>query len=108
MSCLFCRIIRKELGSEVAYEDEDTLAFKDIHPRAPVHLLLVPKVHFNSLKDDKAEEAAKELMAVAKKIAQERNLAGYKLVFNVGREAGQTIEHLHLHLLSGGPSELTI
>jgi histidine triad (HIT) family protein len=106
--CLFCKIINRELSGEIVYEDDRVLAFGDIHPRAPIHLLLVPKSHLTSIQDDGSEDVAKELVLAAKHIAKEKDLSSYKLVFNVGREAGQTVNHLHLHLLSGGPSELTI
>lgn len=105
MDCLFCKFIKKELPSEVVYEDDKILAFKDIHPQAPSHFLIVPKKHIPSV--DHVELQDKELMGelilAAQKIAKEKNLRGYKLVINVGRDAGQIIDHLHLHLLSREP-----
>lgn len=101
--CIFCKITRKEVGAEIVYEDEAVVAFTDIHPKAPLHLLVVPKQHIQSiahLEADHSEVIAK-LIYTAKHIAAERGLAGYKLVFNVGREGGQMIDHLHLHLLGG-------
>ncbi|MDO8424360.1 MAG: histidine triad nucleotide-binding protein, partial [bacterium] len=95
--CLFCKIVKKELDSAVIYEDNDFLAFQDINPIAPVHLLIVPKKHIPSV--DYLQERDKELVGglflVAKKIAREKNLnkTGYRLVFNVGPDAGQTVEH---------------
>lgn len=106
--CIFCKIIKGELPADIVYRDEKVVVFQDIHPRAPVHFLLVPREHLESIKDEHSEDYAQELIKVAKNIAQDKNLSAYKLVFNVGREAGQTVNHLHLHLLALGPSELTI
>lgn len=108
MDCIFCKIINKELNSEIIDEDESIIVFKDIHPRAPVHFLIVPKEHLGSVKDEGAEDWARHLLVKAKVIAKTRGIDDYKLVFNVGKEAGQTVEHLHLHFLAGGPAELTI
>ncbi len=105
MDCLFCKIIKKELPSEIVYEDDKVLAFKDINPQAPVHFLIVPKKHIPSV--DHVEFQDKELMGdlilAAQKIAKEKKLSGYKLQINVGRSAGQVVDHLHLHLLSEKP-----
>ncbi len=103
MECLFCKIAKDEISSEVVYEDRDLKAFKDIHPKAPVHILVIPKIHIQSiahLEDDHNDVIAKLLYA-ARDIANTLGLKGYKLLFNVGREGGQVIDHLHLHLLSG-------
>lgn len=108
MECLFCKIINKELSSDIVYEDEKTIAFKDIHPKAPIHLLILPKKHIPSVnhleKEDK--KLMGELILVAQKIAKQKKLKGYKLIINVGQEGGQIIEHLHIHLLSGRPIQL--
>ncbi len=108
MDCLFCEIANKEKPAEIVYEDERFLAFNDINPRAPIHILIIPKKHIPSVAH--VEEEDKELMGalilVAQKIAREKGLKGYKLLFNVGREGGQIIDHIHLHLLSGQPIEL--
>ncbi len=102
MSCLFCDIVNKEKPADIVYEDKEIIAFKDINPKAPVHILIVPKKHIPSVKE--AEEEDKELLGklflVARKIAEERSLEGYKLAVNVGRKAGQLVDHLHVHLLS--------
>ncbi len=104
MSCLFCKIANKEVPADIVYEDERFLAFKDINPKAPVHILIIPKKHIPSV-DHLDESADKELMGemiiLARKIAKEKGLNGYKLVINVGRGGGQVIDHLHLHLLGG-------
>ncbi|MBI4101423.1 MAG: histidine triad nucleotide-binding protein [Candidatus Nealsonbacteria bacterium] len=105
MDCVFCKIAKKELPSNLIFEDEDFVAFRDINPIAPIHLLLIPRKHIPSV--DYLEESDKELMGklflVAKKVAGKEGLAksGYRLILNVGRDAGQTVEHLHLHLLGG-------
>ena len=106
MECVFCKIIKKELPSEIVYQNDKVLAFKDINPKAPVHFLIVPKVHIESIKSEGAEDIVRELILAAKEIAKEKEIEGYKLVFNVGREGGQIIEHLHLHFLAGKPIEL--
>ncbi len=103
MDCLFCNIASGAIPSETVFEDESVRVIKDIHPKAPVHLLVLPKVHVESiahLGDDHADMIAR-LIYAAKRVAREQGLRGYKLVFNVGREAGQVIDHLHLHILGG-------
>ncbi len=105
-NCLFCKIINKETPADIVYENEKVIAFKDISPKAPIHILIVPKKHITSLKEVKIKdkELLGELFLVAKKIAWDKNLKGYKLIVNVGRKAGQIVDHLHIHLLSGKPS----
>ena len=106
MPCLFCQIIKKEIPSEVVYEDDKVLGFKDINPEAPIHILFVPKKHVE-WKDDLAGEKD-DLLAVilaAKKVAREKNIfSACKLVFNIG-ETGE-IPHIHLHLLGGWENEI--
>jgi histidine triad (HIT) family protein len=102
--CIFCKIVKKEIPSEIIYEDENILSFKDINPVAPVHILIVPKKHIDSVNEIEEidKELAGELILVAKKIAKQLNVDnGYKLAFNVGKEGGQLIPHLHMHLVSG-------
>lgn len=101
MDCIFCKIIKKETASDIEYEDEKVMVFKDINPKAAVHLLIVPKVHIESIESRGAEHVAGDLVAVAKKIAERQRITGYKLLFNVGRQGGQLVEHLHLHFLAG-------
>lgn len=103
IDCLFCKIASKELPSEVVFEDEQILVFKDIYPRAPLHYLIIPKNHIESIASDNSEEIVKELIKVAKKIAVEQEIAGYKLVFNVGEK--QNVPHMHMHFLSGGDGD---
>ena len=103
MDCIFCKIINKEIPSDIVYENDKVIAFKDISPKAPVHILVVPKKHIASI--DRIEEKDKELMGdlilATKSIAREKGLKGYKLLINVGREGGQIVDHVHLHLISG-------
>lgn len=104
MDCLFCRIIRGEIPAKKVYEDKDTFVFEDIDPKAPTHVLIVPKEHFVDLKEAKPEDAEiiGKLHLVAAQIARDRQIEnGYRTVFNVGPGAGQSVFHLHLHLLGG-------
>lgn len=102
-SCIFCKIANKEIPAEALYENERVLAFKDIRPSAPVHILIIPKEHVQSIAhlEGNHKEIISELIFTAKNIAAKAGLKGYKLIFNVGREGGQVIDHLHLHLLGG-------
>jgi len=102
--CLFCKIARKEILSKIAYEDDEIFAFEDISPQAPTHILICPKKHFASLNDATAEEQSLlgKLQLAAAQIARERNLLeGYRTIINNGRGAGQSVFHLHVHLLGG-------
>jgi len=100
--CVFCKIINREIDSEIIFENDNIIAIKDINPKAPIHLLIIPKKHIKSVKElqDNDKELMGELILAAKNIGKEKNLEGYKLVFNVGRKAGQIIDHIHMHLLS--------
>ncbi|MCX6759872.1 MAG: HIT domain-containing protein [Candidatus Nealsonbacteria bacterium] len=108
MDCIFCKIANKEMAGEIIYENDKVVAFKDIYPKAAFHILIVPKKHIESV--DKLEENDKELVGemalAAKSIAKDNNVIGYKLVINVGRDGGQIVDHLHLHLLGGKLTEL--
>jgi histidine triad (HIT) family protein len=102
--CLFCRIGRKEIPPKFVYEDPEIFAFEDIHPQAPTHLLICPRKHMASLNDVEPADAALlgRLLLVAKQLAAERGISsGYRTIFNNGAGAGQTVDHLHLHLLGG-------
>jgi len=106
MDCLFCRIIRGEIPAKKVYEYKETFAFEDIDPQAPTHVLIIPKKHVVDLKEAKAEDAEiiGKLNLAAAKVARERKIEnGYRTVFNVGPGAGQSVFHLHLHLLGGRP-----
>ncbi|MGH9535511.1 MAG: histidine triad nucleotide-binding protein [Terriglobales bacterium] len=102
--CLFCRIVSGGLPAQKVYEDEQAVAFEDIQPRAPTHLLIVPKQHVAGLAEATPADAPLlgHLQLVAARLARERHLAGgYRTVLNVGPDAGQSVFHLHLHLLGG-------
>ncbi len=100
--CVFCKIANKEIGATIEYEDEKFVVFHDIHPKSPVHLLLIPRKHIPSI--DHVEQNDLQLMGefilLAQKVARSKQLKGYKLMINVGREGGQEVDHLHLHLLA--------
>jgi len=103
--CVFCQIIRGEKPAELVYQSESLVAFKDINPHAPVHILLVPRNHIRSINDLTEEDGSvvSELILRAQKIAAELGIhrSGYKLVFNVEQGGGQYVFHLHLHLIGG-------
>ncbi len=102
-NCLFCKIVRKEIPSEIVFENDEIIAFKDISPQAPVHFLIIPKLHISSPIDIEASNSnsAGKLIAAAAEIAKKMKLDGYRLVFNCNEIAGQTVFHLHCHLLAG-------
>ena len=103
--CLFCKIIHREIPGKIVYEDDELLAFEDINPQAPTHLLVVPKRHIESLNalDDGDDQIVGAIVRRAAAIAKERGISGggYRTVFNTNRDAGQTVFHIHLHLLGG-------
>ena len=103
--CLFCRIVTREIPSKLVYEDERLLAFEDINPQAPLHVLVIPKIHLASLDDLTPEHDALvgEMLRRAAAIARDRGFSerGFRTLFNTNREAGQTVFHIHLHLLAG-------
>ncbi|RJQ35982.1 HIT domain-containing protein [Candidatus Parcubacteria bacterium] len=103
MDCVFCKIARKEVPTEVVAEDAQILAFPDHKPKAPVHILVIPKEHIQSIAHLEANhnDVIAKLIYTAKHVAAEKGLKGYKLAFNVGRAGGQLVDHLHLHLLGG-------
>ncbi len=103
--CLFCKIARGEIPATKVYEDDEVLAFKDIHPKAPVHILIIPKKHITSLahaEDADAPLLGKMLSLTRKLAVQEGALNGFRVVINTGRDGGQEVDHLHVHVL-GGP-----
>jgi histidine triad (HIT) family protein len=104
--CIFCKIIAKEIPAEIIWENEDLIVLQDIKPSAPFHHLIIPKEHIKSIADleEKDREIVSKLIFTAKNDAEKANLKGYKLSFNVGRDGGQIIDHIHLHLMGGwGP-----
>jgi len=105
MNCLFCKISDKKIPSKIVYEDECVFAFEDIDPQAPIHILVVPRKHVATVLEATPEdnELIGQLFQVANKIAKDRGVAerGFRLVMNCNRESGQTVLHIHLHLLAG-------
>ena len=102
--CIFCKIIKGEIPSQKVYEDEDILAFKDINPLAPVHILVIPKKHIETTNDleQSDEPTIGRIFTIIKKLAKENNLEnGYRVVNNCGEDGGQEVKHLHFHLLGG-------
>jgi histidine triad (HIT) family protein len=103
--CAFCQIVRREKPATIEYQNESVIVFKDIHPHAPVHLLVVPKKHIRSLNDlvDQDKDLLSEMILTARMVAQRKGIAdsGYRLLFNVEHGGGQLIFHLHMHLLGG-------
>ncbi len=105
--CVFCKIVKKEIPAKVVYEDEKVMAFHDINPQAPVHVLVIPKEHIPTLNDleEKHKELIGHIFLVIKEIAKELGIAesGYRVLVNCNRDGGQEIYHLHFHLLGGKP-----
>ena len=105
MDCVFCKIARKEIPADIVREDDDVIAFRDAHPIAPVHILVIPKKHLASIADISDEDAPLmgKLILTAKKIAEDLKISekGYKLLIRVGEHGGQEVGHIHLHLIGG-------
>ncbi len=105
MPCLFCKIANKEIDAEIVYEDTHVVAFRDIHPQATHHLLVIPRRHIATLNDaeDDDTEVLGRLLLTARHLAKELGVAkdGYRVVMNCNRDGGQTVFHIHLHLLAG-------
>lgn len=105
MSCIFCKIVHKEIPSKIIYEDDKVLAFHDIAPQAPVHILVIPKKHYSTLLDMEEDdmELIGHIFKVIKKITKQTgvNDRGFRVVMNCNHEAGQTVYHIHFHILAG-------
>jgi histidine triad (HIT) family protein len=102
--CIFCKIGRGEIPSDVVYQDDSVMAFKDIHPQAPVHILIIPKKHITCLAEVTKEDLPiiAHMMEVSNIVAEKQDAgSAYKIVINTGRDAGQVVMHLHMHLLAG-------
>lgn len=103
--CIFCQIVKKKVPSSTVFEDEDIIAFKDVRPIAPVHILIIPKKHIETINDleDSDAEMVGRMVVIAKKIAKDFDMSekGYKLLFRVGEWGGQEVPHIHLHLIGG-------
>ncbi len=104
-NCIFCQIAAGEMTSDIIYKDDEVIAFNDMNPEAPTHFLVVPRRHITNLEEAKSEDAALigKLMTTAALLARQRNLEtdGYRVVMNVGKMGGQTMDHIHLHFLGG-------
>ncbi|MBQ9860278.1 MAG: histidine triad nucleotide-binding protein [Clostridia bacterium] len=103
MDCLFCKIIAGEIPSDKVYEDEQVLAFRDIAPKAPVHVLFIPKTHLAGARDVTADNAAvvAHIFTVIPQVAAQLGVTDYRIITNNGASAGQSVDHLHFHLLGG-------
>lgn len=104
-TCLFCKIVEKTLPAKIIYEDDRAMAFEDIDPKAPVHVLVIPKKHFSTLLDvpDTEKDLLGHLLLIARKIAAQKGIAdrGFRVVTNCNSESGQSVYHIHLHVLGG-------
>jgi len=105
--CLFCRIIQRQLPADIVAEEEDLVAFRDVNPQAPTHLLIIPKTHISKLSDltEATTPVIAKAAAMANRLAKQQGISetGYRVVVNCGPQAGQSVSHLHLHLLGGRP-----
>lgn len=108
--CLFCKIVAGKIPAQKVFENDVVLAFKDIHPQAPLHCLVIPKSHVATLNDFTAEQSGLigELLLTARVIAAEHKLPGFRVAMNVNREGGQVIFHVHLHVLGGRPMKASL
>lgn len=102
-NCIFCKIANKEIPSQLLYEDEYTVAFNDLNPQAPVHILVIPKKHFSSLNELEEKEVMSALLNTVKKVTKKLSITDYRTVINTGKAAGQEVFHLHIHVLAGRP-----
>lgn len=105
--CLFCKIIKKEIPANIEYEDDEIIAINDINPKAPIHILVIPKKHIKNVLDIKNNNAELigKLIIKASDLAREKGISesGFRLIFNSGPDSGQEVDHIHLHLLGGKP-----
>ncbi len=104
MICLFCQIAAHELPADIIFEDEEIIVFKDINPAAPVHVLIIPRKHLDSLNslDEETASLGAKMLLTAKQIAESQGIqSGFRVLINTGRQAGQVVRHLHLHVMGG-------
>ncbi|MBI5701157.1 histidine triad nucleotide-binding protein [Candidatus Saganbacteria bacterium] len=103
--CLFCKIIKKEIPSEIVFESENAVAFMDINPQAPVHFLVIPKIHLSSITKVEKEHGSimAEMARIINEVAKQKNIekSGFRVVVNHGKDSGQAVPHLHFHVLGG-------
>ena len=104
-NCIFCKIVNQEILAKIIYEDDRILAFDDINPQAPIHVLLIPKEHFSSLNDipEEKKDLMGHILLKARQIAQDKGVqdSGYRIVLNTARDSGQDVFHIHFHVLGG-------
>ncbi|HRZ95349.1 MAG TPA: histidine triad nucleotide-binding protein [Candidatus Moranbacteria bacterium] len=107
MKCVFCKIVKKEIPAAIVLEDDEIMAFKDVRPLAPVHILIIPKKHIESVNDFRKDDVQMigRMIIAAKMLASDLDISekGYKLLFRVGEWGGQEVPHVHLHLIGGAP-----
>lgn len=101
--CIFCKIANHEIPTTPVYEDENVIAFNDLNPQAPVHILVIPKKHTASLTEVSDEDMMNYLFKAVRKIVKQENISSFRTVINTGSDAGQTVFHLHIHILAGRP-----
>ena len=101
--CIFCKIANKEIPPNLVYEDENTVAFNDLNPQAPTHILVIPKKHYASLNELDNEKVMSALLTAVKNVTRKAGIKEYRTVINTGESAGQTVFHLHIHILAGRP-----
>lgn len=99
--CIFCKIINGDFNTKFVYEDNDAVVFNDINPKANIHMLVVPKLHVESLNELEDVELLGRLMNIVRKVTKQEGIKSYRTVINTGKEAGQEVFHLHIHILSG-------
>ena len=102
-NCIFCKIAKKEIPTNLLYEDEKTVAFNDLNPQAPTHILVIPTEHFESLNELNDKEVMASLLNATKEVTKKLNITDYRTVINTGKGAGQEVFHIHLHILAGRP-----
>ncbi len=100
-NCIFCKIVNGDFNTEFVYENEHAVVFKDINPKAPIHLLVVPRIHVESLNELEDKNLMAELLMAVKETTKKIGLKSYKTLINTGKEAGQEVFHLHIHILGG-------
>lgn len=102
-NCIFCKIANKEIPSNFVYEDDETVAFNDLNPQAPVHILVIPKKHFASVNELDDEKVMTALFKAVKNVTKKLGIDEYRTIINTGESAGQTVFHIHVHILAGRP-----
>lgn len=99
--CIFCKIANKEISTNLIYEDDNVVAFNDLNPQAPTHFLVIPKKHYSSLNEIDSKEAFGEIFSAVPKICKKLGIKEYRTVINTGASAGQTVFHIHIHVMAG-------